>query len=68
LTSEKDKRGQTPFANKESRLAGFYGKITDAGISQAARRLQKKREEEDDELNKLLLELKRRVDLLNVET
>jgi putative transposase len=48
-------------------IAGFYGKITDAGISQTARRLQKKREE-DDKLNKRLLELERRVDLLNVET
>jgi putative transposase len=53
-----------------NQIADFYGKITDAGVSQAARRIHIKRQE-DKELDKLLKELEKQINamgLLIVET
>ncbi|MBA2124595.1 hypothetical protein B9J78_06675 [bacterium Unc6] len=50
-----------------NQIADFYGRITDAGVSQAFRRTQNKRKE-DNTLNKLLIGLEKHASLLNVET
>ena len=50
-----------------NQIASFHGKITDAGVSQAFKRIQIAREG-DKELNKLLLEVEEKINLLNVET
>ncbi len=48
-------------------IAGFYGDITDTGVTQAFTRVQKTRQTNKD-LNKLLLDIEKGIDLSSVET
>lgn len=48
-------------------IAGFYGNITDTGVTQAFTRVQKTRQT-DKNLNNLLLDIEKGIDLSSVET
>lgn len=50
-----------------NQIAGFYGDITDTGVNQAFTRVQKTRQT-DKNLNKLLLDIEKGIDLSSVET
>jgi len=54
-------------SRKLNQIASFYGKITDAGVSQACKRIDKARER-DKSLNRLLQSLEKTIRVLNVET
>ena len=50
-----------------NQIASFYGKITDAGVSQAARRVEEERKK-DKSVDKLLRNLEDKINLSRVET